>query len=108
MVIKEQRNGRKPVRYGLILKLTEVTIKKQYVLPCDEKVSQGGSVTTKFNTSNFHKHLMIHKDKFQCLLEEEKRRKEASNKTKRAGLKQEKFEIYERKTDGIQCKSPKS
>jgi len=32
---------------------------------------------------------MMHKDQFQCLLEEERRRKEASNKTKRVGLKQE-------------------
>ena len=65
-------------------KIDSSDITKAVCLTCKEKVSRGGSVPTKFNTSNLHKHLMIHKDQFQSLLEEKKRRKE--NQTKLKGL----------------------
>jgi len=54
------------------------------------------------------KHLMIHKDQFNCLLEEEKRRKEASNKTKRVGLKQETLKSTEDKWTAYNANHPRA
>ena len=62
--------------------------KKGICLTCEGKVSRGGCVSTKFNTSNLRKHLMVHKDQFQSLLEE-KRRKEKPKKAEGVALKQE-------------------
>ena len=73
-------------------KIDSSDIKKAVCLTCEERVSRGGSIPTKFNTSNLRKHLMIHKDQFHSLLEEEKRRKEKPNKAEGAKsnrLKQE-------------------
>jgi len=41
---------------------------------------RGGSVATKFNTSNLRKHLKTHSVQFKDLLEEEKKKQEQSKK----------------------------
>ena len=50
---------------------------KVIFLTCKEKISQGGSKPTKFNTSNLREHLMTHKVNISILL-----------KTKRKGKRQ--------------------
>ena len=73
--------------------------KKAICLTCGERVSWGGSVSTKFNTSNLRKHLKIHNNQFKSLLEEEERKREQSKKAKGASLKQETLKsIVEKRT----------
>ena len=74
---------------GKYFKIDKSDNKKAICLTCEEKVSRRGSVSTKFNTSNLRKYLMVHKDQFQSLLEEEKRRKEKPKKAEGVTLKQE-------------------
>ena len=47
---------------------------------CGDTVSRGGSVATKFNTSNLREHLKTHSAQFKDLLEEEKKKQEQSKK----------------------------
>ena len=45
-----------------------------------DKISQGGSKPTKFNTSNLCKHLMTHKDEYKHFVKNKKKREETVKK----------------------------
>ena len=53
---------------------------KVICLTCKEKISRGGSKSTKFNTSNLRKHLMTHKEEYKRLVDDEKKREERTKK----------------------------